>query len=369
MVIGSVLFLCFTWLAGWAVFYKVPFLFNQSKDLTEYPSLSIIIPARNEAENLPILLKTLEQQQFRPKEIIVSDDNSTDSTIEVAKSYGAQIIEKQPSDSSVGKGAACSRGAEAATGEWLLFMDADTYLESKDSLHHFMRTFERQGRKGVLSVQPYHQVKFLYEQISIIFNIMVLAGMNAFTFFGDRFVEAGAFGPCLMCTKEQYELVGGHKIIRGSIMEDFVLGKKFQESGFPIHLYAGKKVIHFRMYPDGIKQLIEGWSKNFATASQATNPKVLFLIICWISGGILSGVFLVATLFFSIGYTMFFGVAIYLFYLIQLKVFTDRVGQFRFSVLIGYPFLFFFFIVLFSWSMIQTHIFKTVTWKGRKLKV
>ncbi|MER2180972.1 MAG: glycosyltransferase, partial [Desemzia incerta] len=83
MVIGSVLFLCFTWLAGWAAFYKVPFLFNQSKDLTEYPSLSIIIPARNEAENLPILLKTLQQQKFSPKEIIVSDDNSTDSTIEV----------------------------------------------------------------------------------------------------------------------------------------------------------------------------------------------------------------------------------------------------------------------------------------------
>lgn len=369
MVIGSLLFLCFTWLAGWTAFYKVPFLFDRSTDLKGNLSLSIIIPARNEAENLPILLKTLQQQQFRPKEIIVSDDNSTDGTIEVARAYGAEVVQKQPGDSTIGKGAACSRGAEVATGECLLFMDADTYLESKDSLHHFIRTFEKQGCNGILSVQPFHQVNFLYEQASVIFNIMVLAGMNAFTIFGNRFIEAGAFGPCLMCTKEQYDLVGGHKISLGSIMEDFVLGKKFQELGLPLRLYAGKKVIHFRMYPDGIKQLIEGWSKNFAIASQATDPKVLFLIICWITGGIASGIFFVFTLFSSASYGIFFSVIIYILYLIQLKVFADRVGRFRFSVLIGYPFLFLFFIVLFGWSMIQTYVLKTVTWKGRKLKV
>ena len=369
MIIGSLLFLCITWLAGWAAFYKVPFLFDRSTDLKEVPPLSIIIPARNEAENLPILLKSLQQQQLRPKEIIVSDDNSTDDTIEVARAYGAEVVEKKPGDSLMGKGAACSRGAEAATGEYLLFMDADTYLESKDSLYHFIRTFEKQGHQGVLSVQPYHQVKFLHEQASVIFNIMVLAGMNAFTIFGNRFIEAGAFGPCLMCTKEQYDLVGGHKISHGSIMENFVLGKKFQESGFPLRLYAGKKVIHFRMYPNGIKQLIEGWSKNFATASQATNPKILFLIICWITGGVASGVFFVLILFSNASYWIFFGVLIYILYLVQLKVFADRVGQFRFSILMGYPFFFLFFIVIFSWSMIQTHILKTVTWKGRKLKV
>lgn len=369
MIIGSLLFLCFAWLAGWAAFYKVPFLFDPTTKLKKNPSLSIIIPARNESGNLPILLESLQKQQFRPKEIIVSDDNSTDDTIEIAEAFGAAVIKKQDSDSSFGKGAACSRGAAAAAGEWLLFMDADTYLESEDSLVHFVMAFEKQNRNGVLSVQPFHQVKALYEQLSVIFNIMVLAGMNVFTVFEDRFDPAGAFGPCLMCTKEQYDLIGGHKVSSGSIMEDFILGKKFQEAGFSIKLYAGKNALHFRMYPNGMKQLIEGWSKNFATASQATNPKVLFLIVSWITGGIGAGIFLVLSLVLQVDYRVLWGIIVYVLYLFQLRMFANRVGDFRFSVLLFYPIVFLFFIVLFSWSMIQTHILKTVTWKGRKLKV
>jgi len=92
------------------------------------PSLSIIIPARNEAQVLPWLLNSLKDQAYSSfLEIIVVDDNSQDETSEIAKSVGVKVIEPAELPSGwLGKPHACHRGAKSALGEWLLFTDADT---------------------------------------------------------------------------------------------------------------------------------------------------------------------------------------------------------------------------------------------------
>ena len=84
-------------------------------------SLSVIIPAKNEARGLALILPALKS--FRPNaQIIVIDDGSTDDTAEVARSMGAEVLS---SPYSMGNGAAVKRGARAATGRILIFMDAD----------------------------------------------------------------------------------------------------------------------------------------------------------------------------------------------------------------------------------------------------
>ncbi len=98
--------------------------------LESMPSLSVIIPARNEAHNLPTLLGSLAAQSVRPCEILVVDDGSTDRTAEVARELGARVIASEPlPEGWRGKTWACHQGAQAATGELLCFVDADTWFE------------------------------------------------------------------------------------------------------------------------------------------------------------------------------------------------------------------------------------------------
>ena len=82
-----------------------------------------------------------------------------------------------------GKPWACWQGAQQAGGDLLLFLDADTWLEP-DGLERLVQEYLAQG--GLLSVQPFHRVRQLYEELSAFFNIVQIAGMNAFTPLGDR---------------------------------------------------------------------------------------------------------------------------------------------------------------------------------------
>jgi len=84
-------------------------------------SVSIILPAKNEAEGLRRTLPAL-RERMPGAEIIVVDDGSTDATAAVAGEFGARVLS---SPYSMGNGAAIKRGARAATGEVLVFMDAD----------------------------------------------------------------------------------------------------------------------------------------------------------------------------------------------------------------------------------------------------
>ena len=84
--------------------------------------LSIVIPTFNEEKYLPRLLKSIERQTFRDYEVIVADNDSSDSTRAIAKSFGAKIV----SGGMPGRGH--NQGAKAARGEWLLFLDADVVL-------------------------------------------------------------------------------------------------------------------------------------------------------------------------------------------------------------------------------------------------
>jgi glycosyltransferase involved in cell wall biosynthesis len=83
--------------------------------------LSIILPAKNEGENLDVLLAEL-RVRFPEAELIVSDDGSTDDTAAVARKHGASVVS---GPYSMGNGAAIKRGARAARGEVLVFLDAD----------------------------------------------------------------------------------------------------------------------------------------------------------------------------------------------------------------------------------------------------
>src|SRR5215470_5993271 len=91
----------------------------------QHPLVSVIVPARNEAENLPACLKSILVQDDVPFEVIVVDDNSTDKTFEIASSYpGVHVMRgKATPPGWSGKSYAISKGVQSARGAWLLFTD------------------------------------------------------------------------------------------------------------------------------------------------------------------------------------------------------------------------------------------------------
>lgn len=100
-------------------------------------TLSIIIPTKNEEEYLTALLKSIKKQTFKDYEIIVADNNSKDKTRKIAKKYGCKIVKGGL------PGKARNIGAKSATGDILLFLDADTELKNKDFFDKAIKEFEK----------------------------------------------------------------------------------------------------------------------------------------------------------------------------------------------------------------------------------
>lgn len=357
-------------LSSWFILWHVPFLHKTINKNVSDKKLSIIIPARNEEENLPVLLNSLKKQNLKPLEILVVDNDSTDHTAEVAVHYGATVVHVPKSEEAdwVGKSAGCWYGAKKAKGEYLLFLDADTFLPSIHSLENIFDHFQALESTGALSLQPYHVVNKSYENLSAIFNIIVLAGMNRFSVLKKRLEPAGAFGPSLMCKKETYFSIGGHKKVRHSILENVDFGKVFIENSLPVHLYGGKDVLHFRMYPAGLESLIQGWSKHFATGSLATHPLLLLGTSLWIAGAFFAFIFPIYFLTAGNGAALLISLIGYILFFIHTYRMARIAGNFHVRSLLFFPILFIGFVSIFIWSFIKTFFFREVSWKGRNIQ-
>lgn len=330
---------------------------------------SVIIPARDEERNLRKLLPSLLRQTVEPFEVIVVDDGSVDGTADVAREYGACVIRtNEPPAGWKGKSWACWQGAKLAKGEWLLFLDADTEL-AETGLRTLAAEAEAAAEGGVVTVQPYHLTERSYEGLSAFFNLIVLA--SAGTEGGER---SGAFGPCLLCSRDTYKRLGGHAVVSGELLEHYMLGRHARALDMQVQALAGRGTVTFRMYPDGIRGLIQGWSKSFAAGAAATPAVRLALVSLWLAGAV-SAVMLplaVAVDAASGGTNPGAGAAIaalalYAAYAWQLRRLLKRAGRFHFMTAAVFPVPLAAFLLIFAYSSVQTFIRKRVVWRGRVL--
>jgi 4,4'-diaponeurosporenoate glycosyltransferase len=310
------------------------------------PSISIIIPARNEERNIPPLLRSLAAQSVKPHEILVVDDDSTDRTAELARKLGAGVIPSQPlPDGWRGKTWACHQGAQAARGKLLLFLDADTWFEP-DGLGKAISAYGG----GAFSIGPYHAVREPYEQLSMFFNLIMTVAT----------VPRGLFGQMLLVDQESYRSVGGHEAVQGRILENATLAARFRAAGLPVRSVTGKDLFAFRMYPTGLRELIGGWTKGFASGAGQTAGATLLLIIAWIVGLMLAPLGGLVT-----GDWLRWG-AVYLLCAVQVGGLSRQVGTFRWFSALLYPLPLLFFFAVFAWSV--AHSGRHVSWKGREIR-
>ena len=238
--------------------------------------VSIVIPARNEEANIALLLESISTQNTPPHEVIVVDDGSTDRTAEVANEHGARVVKpkEKPADWN-GKPWACQQGSEVADGDWFLFLDADTRL-----LPGAMKkiTGLTSQKDTVFSLCPYHLIQRPYEQLSAFFNVIMVAGVNAFGLRSDPAKDVGLFGQVLLISKQHYQEVGGHEKVQSEVLENFCLAPHLRKIGLSCQCYLGKGTVVMRMFPGGFGELWASWKKGVILGARDTAPRALLMI-------------------------------------------------------------------------------------------
>jgi 4,4'-diaponeurosporenoate glycosyltransferase len=307
--------------------------------------VSVVVPARDEQERLPALLESLRRSDLPPHETIVVDDASSDATAEVARALGATVIAAPPVPAGwAGKPWACAVGAEAATGEVIVFLDADVTL-APDALPRLVEEVERHG--GLVSVQPHHRTERAHERLSAFFNVVALMGVGAFSALRGRLRPAGAFGACVAVRRADYAAAGGHAAVRAEVLEDLALSRRFAR----VTLFAGRGEVAFRMYPEGVRQLVEGWSKNIAAGAAAVRPLTSALVGLWITACLLGTAHPLA----------------YAAVVVQLLWMFGRAGRFGAGTAVFYPVPLAFFVAVFLRSAMLAFVRRRVRWKGRTI--
>ena len=355
------------WLLGFIFFFRVPVCNNKHTKNTARPTVSIVVPARNEETNIPNLVRSLKGQIKADDEIIVVDDHSEDNTAAVAEQEGARVIKSRRMPPGwIGKTWACYQGARKAGGELLVFLDADTFIE-KGGLDRILSNYI--ANDGVLSIQPYHRVRKLYEQLSALFNLVLMAAMGSFTILGEIIKPIGLFGPVMVLEKKLYLESGGFEKVKAEILDDLAYGAEFKKRGVKLYCYGGRGTASFRMYPGGMGQLITGWSKGFAMGAVKTSIPVLFMIIAWITGALGTTRHLLQTVTITdISLVTLWGL-LYIAYAIQIYWMLYRIGNFKPYVALLFPIPLLFFLVVFVYSFIIIFVRKRISWKGRKIEV
>ena len=245
--------------------------FVSSDDCTAHPTVSVIIPARNEEQNIHRCVTSLLAQVDVHYEIIVVDDGSTDNTSHILNTIERfhpskdllRILHVQELPKGwAGKPHALHMGVQKARGEWFLFTDADTW-HSPTALRTVL-TLAKDGHIDLLTLGTKQELITFWERVmmpmaylalSIRFPIKSLNNPNS--------TMASANGQYILIRRSTYESVGGFKRpdLRSAILDDVELGRVVKGNGFHLHFMDGGDLVHVRMYR-GLYEAWQGWLKS-----------------------------------------------------------------------------------------------------------
>lgn len=322
--------------------------------------LSIVIPARNEEQNLPRLLASIADSSMRLAEVLVVDDGSTDDTAGIAQRFGACVMTSLPLPSGwTGKSWACHQGAQCATGDLLLFLDADTYFVAGGLDRVIAHWSLQQDRRLVLSLLPYHETVAAHEQLSIIFNVLMAAGAGGFGIVA----APRLFGQSLLITKETYVVAGGHEAVSGIVLENLRFAEMLRGCGARIVCFGGRGTLHMRMFPEGFSQMSESWVKSFIQGATDSGGFVLFSAIVWISALWSTAMLLIAPR----NYSRPALAVVYLLFSLQLILFARQLGSYRFLICLLYPLPLAYYCFIFGRSAVRRVFGRKSVWRGREV--
>jgi 4,4'-diaponeurosporenoate glycosyltransferase len=325
------------------------------------PSVAVVVPARDEAHALPRLLASLAAQSRRPDEVVVVDDGSVDGTGAIAAAAGAVVVRVDgPPEGWTGKTWACHTGVAATTADMVVILDADTWLAT-DALDRLLAHHDHEVAGGLLSVQPYHETRLPYEELSAMCNLVAVLASGMAAPHAPRWSPV-AFGPCLVTSRTALGRVGGFAAVRADVIEDAALAARFRDASRPVRCLLGGATVRFRMYPTGLRSLVDGWTKNLAGGARRA-PRVPALGASAVVG------LLFALIVQAVRAPSVPTAIAWLIVAAALRWAFGRVGSFRWWTAVAFPVP----LVMFTWLVVRSAwartVRRSVVWRGRRVAV
>jgi chlorobactene glucosyltransferase len=237
-----------------------------------FPSVSIIVPARNEEANIRRCVTSLLEQDYADFEVIVVDDGSTDNTVGVLD----EIIASHPRaerlyvlrlrgdlpEGWAGKPHAIHKGTLEASGSWLLFTDADTW-HAPDALRSTM-TQALAEKADMFSIGSVQELPTFWDKV-----LMPLAYMGISMLYPPRLVNnplspvAVANGQYILIKRFVYDTLGGYARpdLKGTLLDDRDLASVVKQQGFKLRFVDGGGLVRVHMY-NNLGEIWRGWRKN-----------------------------------------------------------------------------------------------------------
>jgi chlorobactene glucosyltransferase len=247
------------------------------------PALSVIIPARNEAPNIERCVRSVLAAAYAPLEIIVVDDRSSDDTAGIVERLAAMPeaggrvrlvrgVDLPPGW--FGKQWALVQGYRVATGDLVLFADADTKHEP-DLIPRAV-TALRTEHVDLVSVIPRQEMETFWERLvqpHVFFALQARVGDLRHINRTRTVWNAIANGQFILTTRVAYDAVGTHAAVRDSVADDVMLAQACVRGGRDIFLVHAMEYMATRMYRS-LSEIIGGWSKNLALGAPLMAPPI-----------------------------------------------------------------------------------------------
>ena len=251
-------------------------------------SVSVIVPARDEEATIARAVESLAAQP-EVAEIIVVNDQSTDGTAAILNDLAAGIPQLRVRETHelppgwVGKNYALSLGAAQASGEWLLFTDADAVHVPGSTARALADAAS--SATALVSYSPEQETRTWWERAMIPFVYSRLARHFSFAEVNDPGSPvAAANGQYLLIRREAYEAIGGHRSIAAEVLEDVALARRAKRAGFRLYFAAGQGIARVRMYRS-FAAMWQGWTKNLYPLLGGSNGAVareLLSVFPWV---------------------------------------------------------------------------------------
>lgn len=247
--------------------------------------MSIVIPARNEAEHVGATVESMLAQTWGKLEVVVVDDLSTDATAEVVLAIAARDArvrlvrgEAHP-EGWLGKPWALQQGAAASKGELIVFVDADLRYRP-ETIGAVVAEMGAHPESSMLTLFPRFEMRGFWENVvmpalpSGLFMGIPVGLSNRTTI---RLLGVGG-GTGNVVRREAYEAIGGHARLRDAVIDDIGLARMLRAHGFRTRAVNADDLIGIRMYR-GLRQIVDGFTKNSFMVFAGTVPRALAVAV------------------------------------------------------------------------------------------
>lgn len=331
--------------------------------------VSVLVPARNEADTIAECLDALVSQQHGRREVIVLDDGSTDATAAIVAAYadrGVRLVTGLPlPDGWTGKNWACDQLAREAVGSVLCFVDADTVLDP-GAMAGALGVLE-QEHAGLVTlllaaerrtVAQATLLPIVNHALMALFPVWLMHRLSATRI-------ALGLGPFMMVTREAYEASGGHAAAAGDIVDDVTLTRAVKAAGHPVRLANGTEVARTRWYATTV-DIWRGFSKN-AFGALDSNLWIATLTVCLL-------VPMLCAPFLRVIHGIWTGdvageALVQVLLLLTARVITSIQGNDPLWTVPLHPVALVVWGSTLAWSVVLTITDKTVEWRGRDVAV